>query len=172
MELTEEWVKDILSEMKALELEVKKLRKKSDNQDKEIKSLKYGPSSLEVPIEMKVSDLMDGMGVPKHLKGYLYLQEAIKMLCEDMNMVGNMVKVVYPKIAKKFETTPSCVERACRHAIDVSWARGDLGLKKTLFGYILEQGKKRPANNVFIITSADYLKRKEKTGDFDKSQVS
>ena len=101
-------------------------------------------------LEKDVTDMIHELGVPAHIKGYQYLREAIMMAVEDMDMLNSITKVLYPTIAKKFQTTPSRVERAIRHAIEVAWSRGRMETLDALFGYTINTGKGKPTNSEFI----------------------
>lgn len=98
------------------------------------------------------------IGVPAHIKGYQYLREAIMMSVEDVEMLGSITKVLYPTIAKKYQTTPSRVERAIRHAIEVAWSRGRMETLDALFGYTINTGKGKPTNSEFIALIADKIR--------------
>jgi two-component system response regulator (stage 0 sporulation protein A) len=100
--------------------------------------------------------------VPAHIKGYLYLREAILMVVGDMEMLGAVTKELYPSIAKKFNTTPSRVERAIRHAIEVAWSRGKIDTINSLFGYTVHNDKGKPTNSEFIAMVADKLRLEQK----------
>lgn len=92
-------------------------------------------------LEKDVTDMIHEIGVPAHIKGYQYLREAIMMSVEDVEMLGSITKILYPTIAKKYQTTPSRVERAIRHAIEVAWSRGRMETLDALFGYTINTGK-------------------------------
>ncbi len=98
------------------------------------------------------------IGVPAHIKGYQYLREAIMMSVQDMEMLNSITKVLYPSIAKKYQTTPSRVERAIRHAIEVAWSRGRMETLDALFGYTINTGKGKPTNSEFIALITDKLR--------------
>ena len=107
----------------------------------------------EVPkrdLERDVTNMIHDIGVPVHIRGYQYLREAIQMSVKDMDMLGSITKTLYPEIAKKYETTPSRVERAIRHAIEVAWSRGKMDTIDALFGYTVSTGKGKPTNSEFI----------------------
>ena len=112
-------------------------------------------------IESKITNIMHEVGIPAHIKGYLYLREGIKMVIEDVNLLGAVTKELYPNIAKRYETTPSRVERAIRHAIEVSWSRGKTELTEMLFGYSLKNAKNKPTNSEFIAVISDKLRLEE-----------
>ena len=109
-------------------------------------------------LEKDVTDMIHEIGVPAHIKGYQYLREAIMMSVEDMDMLNSITKVLYPTIAKKFQTTPSRVERAIRHAIEVAWSRGRMETLDALFGYTINTGKGKPTNSEFIALIADKIR--------------
>jgi two-component system response regulator (stage 0 sporulation protein A) len=98
------------------------------------------------------------IGVPAHIKGYQYLRDAIEMTVEDIEMLGSITKILYPTIAKKYQTTPSRVERAIRHAIEVAWNRGKMDTIDELFGYTINNGKGKPTNSEFIALIADKIR--------------
>ena len=109
-------------------------------------------------LEKDVTDMIHELGVPAHIKGYQYLREAIMMSVEDMEMLGSITKILYPTIAKRFQTTPSRVERAIRHAIEVAWSRGKMETLEGLFGYTIHTGKGKPTNSEFIALIADKIR--------------
>ena len=98
------------------------------------------------------------IGVPAHIKGYQYLREAIMMSVQDIEMLNSITKILYPTIAKKYQTTPSRVERAIRHAIEVAWSRGRMETLDALFGYTINTGKGKPTNSEFIALIADKIR--------------
>ncbi len=109
-------------------------------------------------LEKDVTDMIHEIGVPAHIKGYQYLREAIIMSVEDTEMLNSITKILYPSIAKKFQTTPSRVERAIRHAIEVAWSRGKMETLDALFGYTINIGKGKPTNSEFIALIADKIR--------------
>ena len=109
-------------------------------------------------LEKDVTDMIHDIGVPAHIKGYQYLREAIMISVEDTSMLGSITKVLYPTIAKRFQTTPSRVERAIRHAIEVAWSRGRMETLDNLFGYTIDTGKGKPTNSEFIALIADKIR--------------
>ena len=108
-------------------------------------------------IESMVTDIIHEIGVPAHIKGYQYLREAIIIAVNDMDVINAITKVLYPQVAKTFQTTPSRVERAIRHAIEVAWDRGDLDTLQRFFGYTVSNTKGKPTNSEFIALIADKL---------------
>ena len=109
-------------------------------------------------LEMDVTSIIHEIGVPAHIKGYQYLRDAIIMSVNDMEMLNSITKILYPTIAKKHQTTPSRVERAIRHAIEVAWSRGKLDAIDELFGYTVNSGKGKPTNSEFIALIADKIR--------------
>ena len=109
-------------------------------------------------LEKDVTDMIHEIGVPAHIKGYQYLREATMMSVEDVEMLGSITKILYPTIAKKYQTTPSRVERAIRHAIEVAWSRGRMETLDALFGYTINTGKGKPTNSEFIALIADKIR--------------
>lgn len=108
-------------------------------------------------IESMVTSIIHEIGVPAHIKGYQYLREAIMIAVNDMDVINAITKVLYPQVAKTFQTTPSRVERAIRHAIEVAWDRGDLETLQRFFGYTVNSAKGKPTNSEFIALIADRL---------------
>lgn len=111
-------------------------------------------------LEQDVTNMIHDIGVPAHIKGYQYLREAIMMSVNDPTMISSITKLLYPTIAKRFQTTPSRVERAIRHAIEVAWSRGKMETLDTLFGYTINTGKGKPTNSEFIALIADKIRLK------------
>ena len=111
----------------------------------------------EINVEAMVTSVIHEIGVPAHIKGYQYLREAIKIAVGDMEVINAITKVLYPQVAKAFATTPSRVERAIRHAIEVAWDRGDLETLQRFFGYTVNSAKGKPTNSEFIALVADRL---------------
>lgn len=109
-------------------------------------------------IETEITNIIHEIGVPAHIKGYLYLREAIKMVIDNVELLGAVTKELYPSIAKKFNTTPSRVERAIRHAIEVAWSRGKVDTINQLFGYTVHNTKGKPTNSEFIAMISDKLR--------------
>ena len=116
----------------------------------------------EPSLEAVVTDVIHEIGVPAHIKGYQYLREAIMITINDMDAINAVTKILYPSVAKKFGTTPSRVERAIRHAIEVAWDRGDLETLQKYFGYTVNSCKGKPTNSEFIAMIADCLSLRRK----------
>ena len=112
----------------------------------------------EENLEALVTNVIHEVGVPAHIKGYQYLREAIMMVVNDIDVINQITKSLYPKIAFKFNTTPSRVERAIRHAIEVAWGRGDQRIVENIFGYSVNALKGKPTNSEFIAMIADKLR--------------
>ena len=116
-------------------------------------------------IESMVTSIIHEIGVPAHIKGYQSLREAIMIAVNDMDVINAITKVLYPMVAKKFDTTPSRVERAIRHAIEVAWDRGDLDTLQRFFGYTVNSTKGKPTNSEFIALIADKLQLQLKSSN-------
>lgn len=113
-------------------------------------------------LEVKITNIIHEIGVPAHIKGYLYLREAITMVVGNMELLSAVTKELYPNIAKQFNTTPSRVERAIRHAIEVAWSRGKVDTINSLFGYTVHTEKGKPTNSEFVAMVADKLRLEQK----------
>ena len=109
-------------------------------------------------LQVNVTHILHELGVPSHIKGYHYLREGIKLLYNNPELIGGITKELYPTIAKKFESTDTRVERSIRHAIEVSWNRGNWDFMQELFGYSVDIDKAKPTNSEFIVTIADKLR--------------
>ncbi len=123
-------------------------KKKSD------KSIDFYNSNLQVSI----SKLLHDLGIPSHIKGYQFLRDAVNMLFDNPEIIGGITKELYPELANKYNTTVSRVERSIRHAVEVSWNRGDLKLMENIFGHSVDIDKAKPTNSEFIVTIADKLR--------------
>lgn len=115
-------------------------------------------SSPPKNLEIEVTSIMHEIGVPAHIKGYQYLRDAIIMVIKDLDVINSITKQLYPGIAREYNTTPSRVERAIRHAIEVAWSRGQVDTIDALFGYTVSIGKGKPTNSEFIAMVADKLR--------------
>ena len=122
--------------------------------------------TAKTSIESMVTGIIHEIGVPAHIKGYQYLREAIIIAVKDMEVINAITKVLYPQVAKTFQTTPSRVERAIRHAIEVAWDRGDLDTLQKFFGYTVSNTKGKPTNSEFIALIADKLQLQLKASNF------
>ncbi len=115
-------------------------------------------------LEAEITNIIHEIGVPAHIKGYLYLREAIAMVVENTGLLSAVTKELYPSIAKKFDTTSSRVERAIRHAIEVAWSRGKVDTINNLFGYTINNHRGKPTNSEFIAMIADKLRLEQQVG--------
>jgi len=109
-------------------------------------------------LKVRLTKLLHELGVPSHIKGYEYIREGIIKLYENPNIIGGITKELYPEIADKYDSSVSRVERAIRHAIEVSWNRGNLDLMEEIFGHSVDIDRAKPTNSEFIVTLADKLK--------------
>lgn len=109
-------------------------------------------------LDTAITSMIKEIGVPAHIKGYAFLREAIQMVYADVDLLGSVTKVLYPDIAEKYNTTPSRVERAIRHAIEVAWNRGNYDLISKTFGYTVHHLKSKPTNSEFIAMIADKIR--------------
>ena len=114
-------------------------------------------------LEALVTNVIHEIGVPAHIKGYQYLREAIMMVVQNIDIINQITKQLYPEIAEKYHTTPSRVERAIRHAIEVAWARGKNDAVEGIFGYTISAAKGKPTNSEFIAMIVDKLRLELKT---------
>ena len=121
------------------------------------RTLVSGQMRTNLDLEALVTEILHEIGVPAHIKGYQYLREAIVLTILDMDMINAVTKVLYPTVARRFDTTASRVERAIRHAIEVAWDRGDLETLQKYFGYTVSNIKGKPTNSEFIAMIADSL---------------
>lgn len=129
-------------------------------------------SKKMAPIEVRVTNLIHDVGVPAHIKGYQYLREAIIMAVENAEIINAVTKTLYPTLAKTFKTTPSRVERAIRHAIEVSWNRGQIEVHDKIFGYTVNSNKGKPTNSEFIAMLADLLRMESvEAGEIEEAVI-
>lgn len=136
---------------------IKTVRKVFRSHDRKIEEIIENTQIREDDLENRVTDMLHEIGIPAHIKGYHYLRDAIIMAVEDMDVLNAITKVLYPTVAKKYQTTSSRVERAIRHAIEVAWSRGKLDTLDELFGYTVSNGKGKPTNSEFIALIADTI---------------
>ena len=135
----------------------------ADLEEKIIESFEESKNSKSINLlsgnlQISISKMLHSLGMPSHIKGYQYVREAISMVYTNPEIVGGITKELYPELASKFDTTVSRVERAIRHAIEVSWNRGDWDLMEEVFGHSVDIDKAKPTNSEFIVTVADKLK--------------
>ena len=121
-----------------------------------------GIYSMDHQLELTVTEILHHIGVPAHIKGYHYLRDSIIMSVKHPEIINAVTKSLYPSIAKKYETTPSRVERAIRHAIEVAWDRGDVEILNGYFGYTIHNGRGKPTNSEFIAMISDRLRLHKK----------
>ena len=140
--------------LKPFELEDLEKRIISLFDEKETKNIDMSHNNLQISITKVLHEL----GIPSHIKGYQYIREAIGIIYDNPSRIGGITKDLYPELADKFETTTSRVERAIRHAIEVSWNRGDWDLMEEIFGHSVDIDKAKPTNSEFIVTIADKLR--------------
>jgi len=122
---------------------------------------KFGGKTIDLyhnNLQKSITSTLHELGVPSHIKGYQYIREGVTLIYQNPEMVGGITKELYPEIAKKFSTTVSRVERAIRHAIEVSWNRGNWQLMEDIFGHSVDIDKAKPTNSEFIVTIADKLR--------------
>ena len=131
-----------------------RLRKRNDADEKS--------SGASADMESQVTKIIHQIGVPAHIKGYQYLRTAILMTIEDNDVINSVTKILYPAVAKKYQTTTSRVERAIRHAIEVAWDRGDVDTLNSYFGYTIQNSRGKPTNSEFIAMIADNMRLKYK----------
>jgi two-component system response regulator (stage 0 sporulation protein A) len=129
-----------------------------------IKTSNNGTTNNSNNLEAEITNIIHEIGVPAHIKGYLYLREAIAMVVNDVELLSAVTKELYPSIAKKYNTTASRVERAIRHAIEVAWSRGQVETINKIFGYTIHNSKGKPTNSEFIAMVADKLRLEQKVG--------
>ena len=120
-------------------------------------------ATKEEVLEIKVTNIIHEIGVPAHIKGYQYLRDGIMMVVDNIEVINQITKQLYPDLAKKYKTTPSRVERAIRHAIEVAWNRGQVETVESIFGYTVNSNKGKPTNSEFIAMIADKLRLDIKT---------
>ena len=123
----------------------------------------YTEKQVNPKIQLQVTELLHNLGVPSQIKGYQYLREGILMLYESTGLIGGITKEVYPEIALRYNTTPSRVERAIRHAIEVSWNRADYEMMNKIFGHSIDYDRAKPTNSEFMVTLSDALRLNQVT---------
>ncbi|HJB45557.1 MAG TPA: sporulation transcription factor Spo0A [Candidatus Mediterraneibacter surreyensis] len=136
---------------------IKSVRNLSRNSDRKNEENTTDNMQKTENLESRVTNMLHEIGIPAHIKGYHYLRDAIIMAVNDMDVLNAITKILYPTVAKKYQTTSSRVERAIRHAIEVAWSRGKLDTLDELFGYTVSTGKGKPTNSEFIALIADTI---------------
>ncbi|WP_043932834.1 sporulation transcription factor Spo0A [Bacillus sp. EB01] len=151
-------------DMEMLGNHIRTVNGKSSSVTRKGQSSSFRSHSEQKPrnLDASITTIIHEIGVPAHIKGYLYLREAISMVYNDIELLGSITKVLYPDIAKKYNTTASRVERAIRHAIEVAWSRGNIDSISSLFGYTVSMTKAKPTNSEFIAMVADKLRLEHK----------
>jgi two-component system response regulator (stage 0 sporulation protein A) len=160
MELGAEYYMIKPFDMESLVARIRELREQFFSKDKGFaKRASRRPRPLsEIDLEARVTNVLHEIGVPAHIRGYNYMREAIMMAVENIDVLNYITKELYPSIAKKCSTTPSRVERAIRHAIEVAWSRGRVDSIDSIFGYTVNTHKGKPTNSEFIALIADRLR--------------
>ena len=115
-------------------------------------------NNQDIELQKKITKVLHTLGVPSHIKGYLYIRDSINIMYNSHDVFGGITKEIYPEIARKYNTTPSRVERAIRHAIEISWNRGDYDVMDEIFGHSVDYDKAKPTNSEFIATIADHIR--------------
>lgn len=136
--------------------------KNRENVQKKSQPARVDAAPDQYDLETQVTRIIHQIGVPAHIKGYQYLRTAILMTISDNEIINSVTKVLYPSVAKKYQTTTSRVERAIRHAIEVAWDRGDIDTLNSYFGYTIQNSRGKPTNSEFIAMIADNLRLKYK----------
>ena len=136
---------------------IKSVRNLSRNPERKNDDITTDNTLKTENLESRVTNMLHEIGIPAHIKGYHYLRDAIIMAVNDMDVLNAITKILYPTVAKKYQTTSSRVERAIRHAIEVAWSRGKLDTLDQLFGYTVSTGKGKPTNSEFIALIADTI---------------
>ena len=141
----------LLNRIKTVRRPVRSCEKRNDELSSQVPYIREGD------LENRVTNLLHEIGIPAHIKGYHYLRDSIIMAVQDMDVLNAIPKVLYPTVAKRYQTTSSRVERAIRHAIEVAWNRGKLDTLDELFGYTVSTGKGKPTNSEFVALIADTI---------------
>lgn len=148
----------ILDKIKRVSRGRGKLAAGTSNEGRRVKPYLDKAQYMEQNLETDVTQMLHEIGIPAHIKGYQYLRDAIIMSVQDSEMLSSVTKILYPTIAKRHQTTPSRVERAIRHAIEVAWSRGKMDTLDALFGYTVNGGKGKPTNSEFVALIADKIR--------------
>lgn len=119
---------------------------------------KNGKILEEIEIEILISDILKEIGTPMHIKGYIYLKSAIKIVLKDFSKINSVTKIIYPKVAEEYSTTVSKVERAMRHIIELAFQRGNVDMLHNIFGYSYSNERGKATNSEFIAGVAEYLR--------------
>ncbi len=131
----------------------------------EVYNFKKTTESTNTDLDTEITSILHEIGVPAHIKGYMYLREAITMVYNNIEILGGITKVLYPNVARKYKTTSSRVERAIRHSIEVAWNRGNVDAISQIFSYTISYNKSKPTNSEFIAMIADKLRLAHKVSN-------
>ena len=142
----------LLNRIKTVRRPVRSCEKRNDELSSQVPYIREGD------LENRVTNLLHEIGIPAHIKGYHYLRDSIIMAVQDMDVLNAITKVLYPTVAKRYQTTSSRVERAIRHAIEVAWSRGKMDTIEELFGYTVSNGKGKPTNSELVALIADKIR--------------
>ena len=145
-------------DMDTLVSRIRQLNTQQSNAPLGTDAVKAVQSMSAINLEARITNILHEIGVPAHIRGYHYMREAIMMAVGDLDVLNYITKELYPSIAKKCNTTPSRVERAIRHAIEVAWSRGQIDAIDSMFGYTVSNTKGKPTNSEFIALIADRLR--------------
>ena len=140
---------------------------KNFNKEKIINS----SNSEKDSINKRITKVLHSVGIPAHIKGYHFIREAVDMVIENPSVIGQVTKCLYPSIAEKFDSSPTKVERAIRHAIELGWTRGDQDTIDEIFGYTISAIKAKPTNSEFIAMVADYISLNEDANSFKNTRI-
>ncbi len=155
---TEEILEEIVSVIKETNLEINSRIEKTNTGAREIVIYQEEDNDSEIGLQKEVTLILQELGVPAHIKGYQYLRTSIILAVETPGVLEAITKVLYPDVAKEYETTPSRVERAIRHAIEVAWNRGKVETLNKYFSYTISPCKGKPTNSEFIAMIADHIR--------------
>ncbi len=137
---------------------IKRLCDMGEDKKSSVSFSKKYTSDEHIDVETMVTEIIHEIGIPAHIKGYQYLRHAIMLVIDNLDVINSITKTLYPTVAQDFRTTPSRVERAIRHAIEVAWDRGDTDVLDSIFGYTIATSKGKPTNSEFIAMIADRLR--------------
>lgn len=140
-----------------LETLATRIRQLANNESVSTVTVSSGENKV-ANLEARVSNFLHELGIPANIRGYLYLREGISLVTEENELISGVTKILYPMIAKKFKTTPSRVERAIRHAIEVAWGRGNLEAINRIFGFTVDTRRGKPTNSEFVALVADRMR--------------
>ncbi len=148
-----------------VEIMVERIMKMAGVSGGRVTGIPDGVAGSEPDLELMVTEIIHQIGVPAHIKGYHYVRESIMLAVKQPDIINSVTKLLYPTVAKKFDTTASRVERAIRHAIEVAWDRGDVDTLNSYFGYTIHNGRGKPTNSEFVAMIADKLRLRLKNAN-------